>query len=116
MKTITFYEGMANAVTLTLMYQGVDDPELQVVPDDSITRAMLSFGDYCLDTDEVGDADMIYFSDNNTRLILKAGLISSIVVGTYVGYLTLFDAVAVDGIAWQEFKVEVKEWDKCPVV
>jgi len=113
MKTITFFVGMANPVTLTLMHQGVDDPELIIVPENTITRAMLRFGSYCLDTDVIGDADMIYFTDNETRLVIKAGLIADIVAGSYLGYLTLYDAVSLDGIAWQDFKVEVKEWLKC---
>lgn len=109
MKTITFYAGTANKTELTLKANG------SVVGDDLLTRAMLKFGPYCLDTAEAGHADMFAFTDNATKLSVKAGLLDGIQAGTYVGMLTLFDAASgTDGLAWEQFPVVIKPWSKCP--
>jgi|GEM_PF-5130507 len=113
MKTLTFYRGTANPIWLTLMYQGCDDPAIAPVPADTLTRAMFSFGTYCVDTSNLEHNDMIAFNADKTELTLKIGLVAGVLAGSYHGRLTVFDAAS-QPLAWEDYSVEVKEWKTCP--
>jgi len=109
MATITFYAGTANKVKLTIKVNG------SVVAGDLLTRAMLRFGPYCLDTDNVEHEDIFTFTDDATKLEVKAGLLDGIQAGFYDGMLSIFDAASgTDGLACERFIVVIESWSKCP--
>ena len=79
----------------------------------AVTKAVLKFGDYCIDTAD--DSDQIYFTDSNNQAIsIKLGRINSIAVGRYSGTLTIYDSEAVNGLAWIRVEVKIYAWAVCP--
>jgi len=108
--TLTAYIGRDNEDRLELLQDGV------LVAASAVTKAVLKFGTFCLDTEV--DTDEIYFltSDNQT-LCLKIGIVTNLVAGAYSdGKITLFDAVNTNGLAWADLRISVKDWAVCPVV
>lgn len=108
--TLTAYIGRDNEARLELLQDGV------LVVASAVTKAVLKFGTFCLDTEV--DTDEIYFlTSNNQTLCLKIGLLTGLVAGNYSdGKLTLFDAVNTNGLAWVDLTISVKDWSVCPVV
>lgn len=104
---LTAYIGRGNEEKLDLLEDGA------VVDAYAVTRAVLRFGDYCLDTDDVGDEDLIALNANGQELSLHLGLIPGLEAGRYSGFLTLYDHVATDGIAWAQIDIVVDEWTAC---
>ena len=85
-----------------------------VVAEDAVTRAVLRFGGYCLDSDSDEEIEL---TTSAQRVEIQAGLMTGLVAGVYPGMLTIFDAASeTNGLAWQAFNVRVREWDVCPVV
>jgi ABC-type antimicrobial peptide transport system ATPase subunit len=103
MSQITAFIGRANSHKITLLQNKAP------VPANVVERAVLRFGDYCLDTDDLS----MLFEDNNTALRVKIGLTPLLVAGNYAGVLTVYDAAAVEGLAWDEIKIAVKVWRDC---
>jgi len=109
METLTFYVARANEELLELTQDG------ETVNEDAVLRAVLRFGPYCLDTDE--HPTLIELYDSAQKLRIKAGLIEGIKSGDYIGHLTLYDALTEDdGLKWQDFRVQVRPWNVCPIV
>ena len=109
MTTILYgYINRDNIEKLALLQDGV------AVTAGAVTKAVLKFGDYCINTDD--DSDQIYFLDSDNQTVcVKIGQISSIAVGRYEGILTIYDSTAVNGLAWVEVEVNVYEWAVCPI-
>ena len=104
MTTLTVYVGRDNKDQLRLLQNG------SVIGNNIVTKAELSFGDYCIDT----------ATDSNIRLITNAtvvemeiGLTTSLVAGKYEGKLTIYDATATNGIAWSDIEINVSNWEVC---
>jgi hypothetical protein len=70
-----------------------------LVAENAVTRAVLKFGGYVLDTNV--DTNIIYFSSSTNQILcLKLGLIENLIVNDYLrGTLTLYDNVNTNGIA-----------------
>ena len=84
------------------------------VEEDTVTRAVFLFGSYCLDTDEVDDADYIQLSADKTEVYLWLGLVPNLTVGRYTGYLTVYDSTTPNGLAWgPTVTVSAREWNVC---
>jgi hypothetical protein len=105
MTTLRAWVGRANRQRLQLLQDGV------AVADGAVTRAVLKFGDYCLDTDEAGDP--IELVDDATVVELQLGLVSGIAPMTATGRLTVYDNVHTQGIAWQEVLIDIGTWAVC---
>jgi hypothetical protein len=115
METLTFYMGRASSLSIDLYRQGDEDPAPVLVEEGVVTRAMLRFGDYCLDTEVVEHADIFALNDDKTTVIVKGGLMDNLRAGGYRGHLTVFDALNPEGFPWEEFQIVVKKWPTCPV-
>jgi hypothetical protein len=108
------YIGRGNTESISLRLKPVGMDDYQDVEDDSVLRAVFRFSDYCLDTDTDVDGH-IALAENATVVELKPGLISGLVAGQYAGWLTIYDALNPDGIAWgEEIIVNVRAWSSCP--
>jgi hypothetical protein len=102
------YINRNNPIRLVLYY---GDP-LVPVPNGAVTRAIFRFGRYCVDTDI--PADPIELIENETQVRMFLGLISDLREGTYMGYLTIYDAEAPHGIGWgRAERVKVIPWPVC---
>ena len=78
----------------------------------AVTKAMLRFGEYCIDT--AVDTDVIYFADSDNQVLcFKLGQVEDIATGKYKGQITIFDAEADDGLAWDSVVVRILEWPVC---
>jgi hypothetical protein len=108
MSTLLYgYIDRDNIEKLALLQDGV------AVTAGAVTKAVLKFGDYCINTDD--DSDQIYFLDSDNQTVcIKIGQIDSISVGRYKGTLTIYDSTAVNGLAWVEVEANVYAWDVCP--
>ena len=108
MSTLLYgYIDRDNIEKLALLQDGV------AVTAGAVTKAVLKFGDYCINTDD--DSDQIYFLDSDNQTVcIKLGQIDSITVGRYEGTMTIYDSEAVNGLAWVEVEINVYEWDVCP--
>ena len=96
-----------NIEKLALLQDGV------AVTAGAVTKAVLKFSDYCIDTDN--DSDQIYFLDSDNQTVcVKIGQIDSIAVGCYKGFLTIYDSETVNGLAWVEVEINVYKWAVCP--
>jgi len=104
-QTLIIYIGRDNVEGYDLLVDGV------LVTVDTITEAHLSFGPYCIDT--VADPTAIELTESATRVEITGGHIVNLAVGVYAGTLTCYDAGAVDGIAWEDFNVQVLAWPVC---
>jgi hypothetical protein len=104
-QTLIIYIGRDNVEAFDLL---IDDVLVTV---DTITKAHFKFGDYCIDT--VNDAAKIALTESKTRVEITAGHISGLAVGVYEGKLTCYDAEATNGIAWEDFNVQVETWPVC---
>lgn len=115
MNPLIFYIGRMNAYILTLKAQGENDVAPVTITGGIAARAVFSFGDYCIDTDNIAHADILSFNNAKTKLILKGGLISNLVVGQYQeAFLTVYDDDNPLGIAWFKIPVIVEPWETCP--
>jgi hypothetical protein len=95
----TAYQGRNNALRLSL---GIDG---QPVDDDIITRAIISLElttspntTYCLDTEKPSDS--IELLDSATVLRFYPGLIPDIALGDYQVWITVYDGLSPEGLAW----------------
>jgi len=116
MEKLRFFIGRDNITNVKLQLKTVDDTDFVDVDDGVVLRAVLKFGSYCLDTDEEEHADFFSLADDETVVSIKGGLIPNLVKGDYTAYLTIYDAVAEDGISWQSFRIQARDWPICPVV
>lgn len=107
MTTLSAYIGRDNEERINLLEDG------SIVSAGVVTRAVLKFGNYCVDTDK--DPTIAYFSDSdNQTLCLKLGLVSGLSPGVHPNSrLTLYDATNINGIAWATFTVNVYSWTVC---
>lgn len=106
---IDAYIGRANARTIELTQGGA------TVPESTITRAVLRLGANCLDTDS--PTDPFELQSNATELYLQLGLWEHAAEGTVTGHLTIYDALATEGLAWPEgetISVTFHAWEACP--
>ena len=79
-------------------------------PTSELVRAVFRFGDYCIDT--ALHPALIWFEARG--LAMKLGRISGIEPGRHDGYLSLYDAVNVNGRPWGTvILVKVVAWPKC---
>lgn len=108
MEVLAAYIGRDNEERLQLLQGG------SLVTAGAVTRAVLKFSGYCIDTDV--DSGVIYFSDSDNQVLcLKLGMVDDIAAGTYRGAkLTLYDVDNTNGIAWTDLVVAVKPWNVCP--
>jgi len=110
MVQITAYIGRNNRNTLELLQDGAP------VTESVVTRAIFHFDSYCLDTEVLGDSAFIALSETAQSVYLWLGKLPGLVAGTYSGNLTIFDEIAVDGLAWGgKIVVNVREWPVCEV-
>ena len=99
------YIGRENVEKLELLHNG------ERVPKNSITRAIIRFGTYCLDTELHNEIEL---TEDAQVLEIKLGLIPDLVSGKYKSYITIYPNLAEDGIAWASANVRVAEWPVCP--
>jgi hypothetical protein len=109
MDLINAYIGRNNYAELELMQDGV------TVEEGAVTRAVLRFGSFCLDTEEVEHADWIELNEDATKITLHLGLVTDLKPGRYNASLTLYDAASTKGIAWTTFVIRARSWPVCPV-
>lgn len=103
-ETLTIYLGRDNREVFELQQDGV------VVTALSVTRAVLRFGGYVLDTEDDEDVAMA-LTTSNQRVEIFAGKLSGLIEGVYHGTLTVFDTMSADnGFAWETFNVHVRDW------
>lgn len=104
-ETLTIYMGRDNKEIFELQQDGV------VVTADAVTRAILRFGDYCLDTESDEEIEL---TTNAQRVEIAAGTIEGLSEGVYYGVLTVFDLMSAEnGFAWESFNVHVRYWPIC---
>jgi hypothetical protein len=109
MASVTAYIGRDNIERLELLQDGV------AVVAGAVTRAVLKFGSFCLDTDEITHASIIYFETaDNLVLCLCLGLVTDIRARVYEGKLTLWDATTTEGYAWDDVTITGIKWPVCP--
>ena len=102
---VTAYMGRVNEDQFELVQDG------KIVDPGVVTRAVLKFGEHCIDTDV--DTTIISLDDDAQVVKMTLGLIEDLSEGSYVGKLTIYDAVAVKGFAWYTFNITVKSWEVC---
>lgn len=102
----TVYIGRANVIRRTLQEDGED---LAAPAQSAITRVMVAFGPYCVDTDEA--ADPISYSSGVVEMQL--GLLPGIAEGQHDALITAFDASTPEGYAWGRFEVSIEPWPVC---
>lgn len=113
MEQIIAYIGRDNTQTVLLEYKPKGSIAYETVPINTVTRAILRFGDYCLDTD---DADPKFeLTENETELAMQLGMVPNLVAGNYIGKLTIYDGTHPEGIPWQAYEIWVENWDVCPI-
>ena len=83
-----------------------------------VTRAVFSFGDFCVDSDQhatqISILEDVVDGINTTHVLLTLGHIDNLVTGEYIGYLTIYDAEAVNGIPWGDpVIIKVGNWPTC---
>ena len=100
------YIGRANAIVRELQAQ---DAPIDAATADAITRVVLRFGPYCIDSDVAGDP--ISYADG--RVTLQLGLVPGLEQGVYTARMTVYDAANPEGLAWGEFRVRVLPWEAC---
>jgi hypothetical protein len=110
-ETLTVYIDRDKKTVLDLEYIPEGSSTYESVPEDTVLRAIFRFGPFCIDTDS---SDLIELSEDATSIEMNLGLITSLVAGGYVGYLTIYDAENTNGIPWQQYQVNVLAWDVCP--
>jgi len=101
-QTLVVYIGRDNVEGYDLLVDG------ELVTVNTITSAHFMFSDHYIDT--ASDPTLIELTEDETRVEITAGQISGLTVGVYPGRLTCYDPVATDGIAWQDFNVQVVSW------
>ncbi len=88
-----------------------------------ITRAVLQINEkWCLDTNEVEDPIELEerqitingSTEDTAAVVVKFGKIDGITPGNYTARITIFDALATDGIAWGlPIKLKAIQWYAC---
>lgn len=112
MEIITAYIGRDNVETVLLEYKPKNSTAYETVPVNTVTRAILRFGDYCLDTN---DADPIFeLTENETELAMQLGMVIDLAEGSHVGRLTVYDGDHPNGIPWQDYRIRIRQWNVCP--
>lgn len=107
MKEIKVWKGYDGKVLLSLTQDS------SVPQANSITRATFAFGDICLDTDHHSEIQLV---NDNQAIELQLGLVEGIRTLSYVGYLTIFDAQAPNGLPWGDpVRITVNSWKSCEV-
>jgi len=104
MTTLTAYVGRDNKDQLRLLQNG------SVVGNNIVTKAELSFGNWCIET---GVDSNIRLITNATIVEMEIGLTTGLVVGKYEGKLTIYDASIINGIAWANIEINVVNWEVC---
>ena len=102
----TVYIGRANVIRRTLQEDGED---LGAAEQNAITRVMVAFGPYCVDTNEA--TDPISYASGVVEMQL--GLLSGIAEGQHDALITAFDAATPEGYAWGRFEVSIEPWPVC---
>jgi len=110
---IVVHIGRDNITAYDLEYMPKGETSFVPVPDDTITRAVLRFGPFCLDTNVTGHADIFYLSNSNTTVEMKLGKVANLTTGAYYAYLTIYDANHPNGIPWANFNISVQSWPVC---
>jgi hypothetical protein len=106
MQAIHAWIGRDNVERLELIQDG--DP----VTADAVTRAVLRFGGYCLDTDVVDDT--ISLADSATVVEVQIGQIAGLLPGYYQGHLIVYDNPHPNGIMWEQVVIIVSDAEDCP--
>jgi len=96
---VTAYQGRNNAVRLSLILNGA------LVAENAVTRVVVRLehvtdpaAAYCLDTQTPGG--LIDLLEDSTVLRFYPGLIPAVVLGDYWVWITVFDGLAPQGLAW----------------
>lgn len=104
----TYYLDRNNAIELTLQQNGA------TVTANTVTRALLwlpasaSVAGTEVTFDSTADADTTLI-ESATKVQIKGGA-RALNPGRYTAYLTLFDAVNTDGLAWTTVPLKVEQW------
>lgn len=107
------FVGRGNLDVLSLEYVPVGETSYRRVAEGAVTRAILRFGAYCLDSDD--SEHEIELAQGATAVNVRIGLVPDIEPGTYHGHLTVYDSEHPNGIAWEYVRVKVEPWGVCPV-
>lgn len=122
---VTAYINRDHQVRYQLKQRDPETGDIVVIPEDAVTRAVLKLqgpDTFCIDTDKHGDP--ITLLENATVLGLQLGRIEGLQLGTYRGWLTLYDPQSPNGEPWGQggrrkdrptFSVRVINWPICPI-
>lgn len=100
--------GREREYTLTLKRRASQDDPCEIIPPESIDRAVVRIGDTVLDTED----STIAFNDDKTALISKLGMVLDLdCCEIYAGYITVYDALAYEGgLPWSRFLLQAVCW------
>ena len=107
---LTAYVGRDNYIDLGLIQDGAD------VEPSAVTRATVTFGSYCLDTDDDTGVPPLTAElvDDAKTVRIRIGLVDGIEVGRYSGTLVIYDSTMTHGLWWADLIVRVREASTCP--
>jgi hypothetical protein len=96
---VTSYQGRENTVPLAIKFKD------ELVPPNTITKVVIKMEHvtdpgavYCLNTQT--PTDPIDLLEDSTLLRFSPGLIPDVVLGDYWVWITVYDGLAPNGIAW----------------
>lgn len=105
-RNYVLFKGRDNTLRLQLLI------DKEVVPTNTVLRAVMrvriSDEDVILDTSDIDDD--ITLTDDNTVIEVGAGALGDTPPGSYHTWLTVYDAVSPDGLAWDDIDLRVVEW------
>ena len=105
METITVEIGRDRVHRIAFTVDG------EPVNDDALTKAVLRFGEYCLDTEEGGG---LTFVESKTAVDVELGLVEGLTKGAYVGHLTAMDGLHENGLPFGQVIINAINWPVCP--
>jgi len=99
----TVYKDRDNEERIELLQDGV------LVTAGAVTRAVLKFGTFVLDTDD--DSEIYFLDSDNQVLCFQLGKLTGLVAKNYFdGKLTIFDNTNTSGLAWANIHITVFNW------